>query len=163
MVPRKTRVTAWMATFAAVWPPWTKATTAAIARTIRTLRTVVFIGSTSGYRGVRVARRQWPTIGLRDLHHRLRGEPVADTEVGVDVAPPRRDELELGPQLAHEHVDRAVAAGHGVAPHALVDVLALEHAPVGGGQLTEQLELLARERCALLADVGVVAIGPDGE
>src|SRR5436305_1044367 len=136
-----------MATFAAVAPPWTNATSAAIASTIRTLRTVVF--TASGYRGVRVARGGSRTIGLRDLDHRLGREPVADPEMGVDVAPPGRDGLELGPQLAHEHVDGASAAGHRVAPHPLVDVLALEHASVRRGQLLQELELLARGRRAL--------------
>src|SRR4051812_49887061 len=49
------------------------------------------------------------------------GQPVADPEVGVDVAPARRHPLELLAQLAHEDVDRAVAVHHRVAPHALVD------------------------------------------
>ena len=55
-------------------------------------------------------------------------EAVADAEVRVDVAPVRRAALELRAQLAHEHVDRAVAARHRVAPHVLVDRLALQHA-----------------------------------
>ena len=59
-------------------------------------------------------------------------EAVADAEVGVDVAPVGRDALELLAQLAHEHVDRAVAADHRVAPQPLVDELALEHAPARG-------------------------------
>ena len=83
--------------------------------------------------------------------------------MGVDVAPPGRDLLELLAQLAHEHVHRPVAADHRVAPHALVDVLALEHAAVGGRELAQQLELLARQRRALLAGVGVVAVGTDRE
>src|SRR5439155_17627725 len=39
---------------------------------------------------------------------RLGLEAVADPEVGVDVAPPRRCRLELLAQLAYEDVDRAV-------------------------------------------------------
>src|SRR4051794_17192033 len=51
---------------------------------------------------------------------RLGREPVPDAEVRVDVAPAGRRLLELLAQLAHEDVDRAVAARHRVAPHALI-------------------------------------------
>src|SRR4051812_26506745 len=62
-----------------------------------------------------------------DVVARLRREPVADPEMRVDVPPSRRRLLELLAQLADEHVDRAVAARHRIAPYALVDLLALEH------------------------------------
>src|SRR5690242_15603716 len=74
---------------------------------------------------------RWDGLGRRGLGdladggvQRLGGQPVADPEVRVDVAPARRDTLELLAQLAHEDVDRAVAVDHRVAPHALVDLLA---------------------------------------
>ena len=57
----------------------------------------------------------------------------------------RRRLLELLAQLAHEHVDRAVAAGHRVAPDPLVDLLALEHAALGVGEQLDQLELAPRQ------------------
>src|SRR6185312_17478957 len=82
-------------------------------------------------------------------------------EVRVDVAPPRRRLLELLAQLSHEHVDRAVAAHHRVAPQARVDLLALEHATVGGGQQLDQLELAARQVEARVADERLEAIGAD--
>src|SRR3712207_3243190 len=85
----------------------------------------------------------------------------AHAEVRVDVAPLRRHTLELLAQLAHEDVDRAVAAGHGVAPDALVDLLALEHAPVGVGQQLDELELAVREIDGVLADERLVLIGAD--
>src|SRR3954470_20251590 len=58
---------------------------------------------------------------------RLGREAVPDPEVRVDVAPVRRRALELGAQLAHEDVHRAVAVDHRVAPHPLVDLLALQN------------------------------------
>ncbi len=64
-------------------------------------------------------------------------------------------------QLADEHVDRAVAADHRVAPHPLVDVLALEHPAVRRRQLAQQLVFLAREPCGLGADVRVEAVRAD--
>ena len=89
-------------------------------------------------------------LGHRDrLAHRhldrLRREAVADPEVGVDVAPGRRDPLELGAQLAHEDVDRAIAVDHGVAPDALVDLLALQDLALGLGQQLDELELAPRQ------------------
>ena len=64
-------------------------------------------------------------------------EPVADPEVGVDVGPAGRGLLDLRAQLAHEYVDRPVPVDHPVAPHARVDVLALEDAPL---RAREQVE-----------------------
>ena len=81
----------------------------------------------------------------RQPRRSARRRTVADPEVGVDVAPARRDSLELGPQLAHEHVDRTVAAHHRVPPHALVDLLAFEHPSVRPGELPQELVFLARE------------------
>src|SRR4051812_50115263 len=79
----------------------------------------------------------------------------------VDVAPPRRRLLELLPQLAHEHVDRAVAARHRVAPHPLVDLLALQHPPLGRRQQLDQLELAAGELDRPPPDQRLELIGPD--
>ena len=76
---------------------------------------------------------------------RLGREAVADPEVRVDVAPARRGALELLAQLAHEDVDRAVAVDHRVAPHALVDLLALQHLALGLGEQLDELELAAGE------------------
>src|SRR4051794_6168343 len=66
--------------------------------------------------------------------------------------------LELGAQLAHEDVDRAVAVGHRVAPYALVDLFALEHAALGARQQLDELELAAREvdRAAVGEDLELV-------
>src|SRR5690242_15813223 len=70
----------------------------------------------------------------------------------VDVAPARRGLLELLAQLAHEHIDRAVAADHRVAPQPRVDLLALEHPPVSGGEQLDELELAPGEVEACIAD-----------
>src|SRR3954449_12511245 len=93
-----------------------------------------------GRGGNRLHRRCLPVAFCR-----LGGEAVADPEVGVDVAPAGRDALELGAQLAHEDVHRAVAVDHGVAPHALVDLLALQDLALGLGQQLDQLVLAAGE------------------
>src|SRR5258708_17801746 len=63
----------------------------------------------------------------------------------MDVAPARRGLLELLAQLADEHVDGAVPAHHRVAPEPRVDLLALEHATLGGRQQLDQLELAAAQ------------------
>ena len=94
---------------------------------------------------------------------RLGGEAVAHAEVRVDVAPVRRRLLELLAQLAHEDVDRAVAAGHRVAPDALVDLLALEHAALGAGQQLDQLELAAGELDRAAVDERLELVGADLE
>src|SRR6185437_10482080 len=94
-------------------------------------------------------------------HRGLGSEAIADPEVRVDVAPARRRPLELLTQLAHEDVHRAIAARHRVAPHALVDLLALEHAPLGARQQLDELELAAREVDRALAHEGLEAIGAD--
>src|SRR3954453_20647368 len=118
----------------------------------------------------RPARRRWapppprgraPRLGGGAPVDVLGGEPVADAEVRVDVAPVRRDALELLAQLAHEHVHRAVAVRHRVAPHALVDLLALEHLAGGLGQQLQELELAAREVEALPADERLELVAPD--
>ena len=79
------------------------------------------------------ARAPW-AAGAAARVQRLRGEAVADPEVGVDVAPARRQLVELLAQLADEDVDRAVAVRHRVAPHALVDLLARDHLAAGAGE-----------------------------
>ena len=81
--------------------------------------------------------------------------------MGVDVAPARRGLLQLLAQLAHEHIDRAVAAHHRVAPQARVDLLALEHPALGGGEQLDQLELAARQVEALAGDEGLEAVAAD--
>ena len=91
----------------------------------------------------------------------LGGEAVADAEVRVDVAPARRHALELLAQLADEDVDRAVAVDHRVAPHALVDLLALQHLPLRVGEQLDELELAPREVGADAADEGLELVGAD--
>src|SRR3954470_1776154 len=163
---------------AALPPPGTKYTTAASARTIAMLRSVA-VDTAQRVRGGGLARgrrlggggfgRCDGPLGLgddrlgqrRDVVARLGRESVADAEVRVDVPPPRRRLLELLAQLADEHVDRPVAARHRVSPHALVDLLALEHATLGRGEQLDQLELAPREIDGHLADVRLEAIGAD--
>src|SRR3954468_23349268 len=163
---------------AALPPPGTKYTTAASARTIAMLRSVA-VDTAQRVRGGGLARgrrlggggfgRCDGPLGLgddrlgqrRDVVARLGREPVADAEVRVDVPPPRRRLLELLAQLADEHVDRPVAARHRVAPHALVDLLALEHAPLGRGEQLDELELAPREVDGRLADIRLEAVGAD--
>ena len=89
--------------------------------------------------------RRHDGLGGRSLRRRLRGEPVADAEVRVDVAPARRGPLELLTQLADEDVDRAVTVDHRVAPDPLVDLLALQHLALGLGEQLDELELAARQ------------------
>src|SRR3954462_5522741 len=163
---------------AALPPPGTKYTTAASARTIAMLRSVAVDTAPRGRSGGLARGRRLGgggfgrcdgPLGLgddrlgqrRDVVARLGREPVADAEVRVDVPPPRRRLLELLAQLADEHVDRPVAARHRVAPHALVDLLALEHATLGRGEQLDQLELAPREIDGHLADVRLEAIGAD--
>src|SRR5437588_2744329 len=76
----------------------------------------------------------------------------------MDVAPARRGLLELLAELAHEHVDRPVAAHHRVAPQARVDLLALEHPSLGHRQQLDQLELATREVEARAADERLEAV-----
>src|SRR5690349_16445271 len=166
MHARNSSDTAWMTTVAPVPPPGTATTSAAITTMIRMLRAVVSdIVCLSVRRVARGAlRRLRRSLGTaRLLHgrgragavHPLGRKPVAHPEVGVHIAPLGRQRLELLAELSHEHVDGAIAADHRVAPDPLVDVLALEHAAVGGGQLAQELVLLSRQRGALLADVGI--------
>src|SRR5215207_8956534 len=136
--------------FAAAPPPGTFQTTTASTRMIATLRrfllrsrptrTPRLVGGDEFLGGLGLRHRRRRADRLLD---RLRGEPVADPEVRVDVAPCRRYALELGAQLAHEHVDRAVAVDHRVAPHALVDLLARDHLAAEVAQQPDQLELAA--------------------
>src|SRR6478736_2556536 len=79
----------------------------------------------------------------------------------VDVAPIRRRPLELLAQLAHEDVDRTVAARHRVAPDALVDLFAFQHAALGSGQELDELELAAREVDRAVARERLEAIRAD--
>ena len=90
----------------------------------------------------------------------LGSESVANPEVRVDVAPGRRDGAQLLAELANEHVDRAVAVRHRVAPHPFVDLLAAQHA-IGLREQLQDLELARGELEALLADVGLVEVGTD--
>src|SRR5690242_12871506 len=75
----------------------------------------------------------------------LRGEAIADAEVRVDVGPVRGDLGELAPDLAHEHVDGAVAPRHVASPHQAVELLAGDHAVEPLRQHEEGLELAHRE------------------
>ena len=79
----------------------------------------------------------------------------------VDVAPAGRGPLELLPQLAHEDVDRPVAVDHRVAPHALVDLLALHDLAARLGEQLDELELAPGEVHAGPADEGLELVGPD--
>src|ERR1700759_1907339 len=153
MHARNSSDTAWMTTVAPVPPPGTATTRAAITTMIRMLRAVVrdivCLSVRRVARGaLRRLRRRLGTARL--LYGRLGAidslsrESVAHAEVRVYVAPLRRQRLELLAKLSHEHIDRTVAADQRVAPDPLVDVLALEHAAVGGGELAQELVLLAR-------------------
>src|ERR1044072_1958430 len=70
-------------------------------------------------------REWWPSGGFG-------AEPVADAEVGVDVAPVRGDLLQLGAHAADQDVDRAVAARHLAGPHQGVDLGTPDDARSGG-------------------------------
>src|SRR6478736_5024644 len=150
MHARNSSDTAWMTTVAPVPPPGTATTSAAITTMIRMLRAVLSDIVCLSVR--RVARGPFHRLRRRFGADRRLGrrpvrplgrEPVAHPEMGVHVAPLGRQCLELLAELSHEHVDRAVAADHRVAPDPLVDVLALEHAAVGSGELAQELVLLA--------------------
>src|SRR5579872_6772182 len=83
----------------------------------------------------RVLGLELDRIGDGAGHLGLGLEAIADPEMRVDVAPRGRGSAQLLAELAHEHVDRAVAVDHRVTPDALVDLLAAQH-PVGAGQQT---------------------------
>src|SRR3954452_10785673 len=165
-----TALSSWEIRSAPSPPPGAKATIAASARMIAMLRIVAVL---TAYRvpasdAQRVARRRdhdrddGHVVRLR--HHavgELGGEAVSHAEVRVDVAPPRRRLLELLAQLAHEDVDRPVAAGHRIAPDALVDLLALQHAALGVGEQLDQLDLPAVQIDRALPDEGLELIAAD--
>src|SRR5215213_11798091 len=137
---------AWMMPALALPPPGTSMTTAASARMMTTLRSVSgtplllhMLGGQLAGRELAGHRRGFARV------HALGREAIADAEVRVDVAPLRRGALELLAQLAHEHVDRAIAVRHRVAPHALIDHLALEHVPRLAGEQRDELELAPRQ------------------
>ena len=88
-------------------------------------------------------------------------EAIADAEVRVQVAPARGSRLELAAQLADEDVDRAVAVGHRVSPHALVDALAGDHPAAWDASSTQKLELAAGEPDRASADERLEHVGPD--
>ena len=90
----------------------------------------------------------------------LRSEPVADAEVRVDVVPARRRRTQLLPELADEHVDRAVAVRHRVTPDPLVDLLAAQHA-IRLREQVQDLELARGQLEARLAGVRLVEVGTD--
>src|SRR5918999_4017887 len=167
----------------AVSPPGSSQTATASARMIATLRMCVLrSGPTTVHdtslcepsapgddrrervadvRPLRSGRSGSRRRGLVRPVDRLTREPVPDPEVRVDVAPPGRRALELLAQLAYEDVNRPVAVDHRVAPHALVDLLALEHLSLGVGQQLDQLELAAREVDRLVAGERLELVGPD--
>src|SRR5215218_7276053 len=93
----------------------------------------------------------------------LGSESVADPEVRVDVAPVRRDLLELLAQLAHEDVHRPVAVDHRVAPDALVDLLAGDDLTAEVAEERDQLELAAGEVHAAAGREGLELVPPDLE
>src|ERR1700744_6060937 len=101
--------------------------------------------------------------GCGGVAGRLRVEPVADPEVGVDVLPLGGALLQLLAQLADEDVDRAIAVGHRVAPDPLVDGLALEYLSLGAGEQVQQLELAPGQVEAVAGDEGLEAVGADLE
>src|SRR5690349_12128272 len=67
----------------------------------------------------------WRKLNARGA---LGREAVADAEVRVHIGPARRDLGELATDLAHEHVDRAVAPRHVAPPHEAVQLLAGDNA-----------------------------------
>jgi len=146
---------------AAAPPPGSATIASASSATIAALRSAVTARGRARAAAAgparRPARRPWPRARLR----RLGGEAVADPEVRVDVAPLRRGPLELLAQLAHEDVHGAIATGHRVAPDALVDLLAFEHAALGGGQQLDELELAAGQLDRTALDEGLELVGPD--
>src|SRR5436190_2169120 len=84
--------------------------------------------SRSSFSSVLVVERVgWCCVLRRRAFGQLGLEAVADPEVRVDVAPVGREALDLLAHLPHEDVDRAVAVHHRVAPHVLVDLVALEN------------------------------------
>src|SRR6202042_3957816 len=95
-----------------------------------------------------------------DPTQRFGREPVSDSEMRVDVVPPRRRRAQLLAQLTDEHVDRAIPVRHRVAPHALVDLLSPQDS-VRARQQVEDLELPRGQLEAGLAGVRLVEIRPD--
>src|SRR4029077_5907355 len=69
-----------------------------------------------------------------DLDGLLGRKAVPDSEMRVQVVPLGGDPLELAPELADEHIDRAVSGHERVAPYAGVDIVALEDHARGGGE-----------------------------
>ncbi len=72
-------------------------------------------------------------------------ESVSHAEMGVQEAPMRARGGQLDPELAYEHVDRAVAVGHGGAPHQPIDLRPRDHAVIALGEHVEGLELSDRQ------------------
>src|SRR5215213_4315677 len=151
---------AWMMPALALPPPGTSMTTAASARMMTTLRSVSgtpllqqMLGGQLAGRELAGHRRGFARV------HALGREAISDAEVRMDVAPLRRGALELLAQLAHEHVDGAVAVRHRIPPHALVDRLALQHVASVARQQTDQLELAARQVEAAGAHEGLELVG----
>src|SRR4029077_3240628 len=77
-----------------------------------------------------------PRRALR-LAELLRCKSVADPEVGVDVAPIGRRQLQLGPHLANQDVNGAVATRHLASPHQGIDLWPLDDAVDPRGQKEE--------------------------
>src|SRR5215218_1151313 len=143
-------------------PPGASISTAASARMMRTLRTVSGTLLLQQMLGSQLAVHRRGPLRLRSASvHALRREVVSDAKVRVDVAPLRRGALKLVTQLAHEHVDGAVAVRHRVAPHALVDRLALQHVTGIARQQADQLELAACQVEAARADKRLELVGAD--
>src|ERR1700722_2783159 len=79
----------------------------------------------------------------------------------MDVAPSWRGFLQLLTQLAHEHIHRAVAAHHRIAPQTRIDLLALEYPSFASGQQLDQLELAPSQLKTLSSHESLEAIGAD--
>ena len=91
----------------------------------------------------------------------LRREPVAEAEVRVDEAPVRQRGVELHPQLADVHVDRAVAGAH-LAPPDQPEQLLTGDDPVGPArQLGQQPQLPEGQRQRVTVGTRQMLIGHD--
>src|SRR4051812_136526 len=70
---------------------------------------------------------------------------------------------QLSAQLLDPHVDGAVAVRHRAAPHRLVDLLALDHAPWTRREHEQHLHLAWSERDARAGDVDLPKLGLGAE
>src|SRR4051794_40269121 len=96
-------------------------------------------------------------VGVRHLV--LGVEAIPHAKMGVDVAPTRRALLQFQAQLSYEDVDRAIAVGHRVSPHSLVNRLPLEDLTLGSGKQLQELELAPGQIEAATADECLELVG----